>query len=109
MFNSIVIANKFVPKEELIRVYHTVLLAQKIHEESYNDRGFYNKTHDESAIEAVQMNGLDVFWINVISNWNYYCWNDIQHHSEEFIQKENLKNNPIQVDIQDFIKQNCKN
>lgn len=85
MFNStMILMKKYVPKEERIKIYKAVLLAQDIQEESWNGKS-YDKNEFQSAKEACEQIGLDEELSFVICRWNSFVWNDIQSFAEAFL------------------------
>lgn len=82
------IAEKYVPKEELKKVAKAVLLAQDIHEDSWDDNTKkYKLTDDVASCRAVEYLKLDNFWKFIISNWTYDHWNEGQDWANEILLK----------------------
>ena len=83
---STLIAEKYIPKKELLKVANAVLNAQDIREDSWNGL-IYQRRNESAASEAVVKNKLSIFWKNIIYEWNQYNWNEIQTWAEEIIKK----------------------
>jgi hypothetical protein len=87
---SFQIVEKFVPKEELVKVAKAILSCQDIKELSWDkDKSEYEKSMFQSSREAVEYIGLDKFWIPIIHHWNTFMWNDVQAFAQDII--EDLK------------------
>lgn len=81
---SFLIAEKYVPKNELLKVAKAVLLAQDIKEDSWDGK-YYSKTDGIAANEAVSSAGISKIWIEIIHGWNVHMWNDCQGWAQEII------------------------
>lgn len=80
---SVLLAETYVPKEELITIARAVLLAQNIREDSWDAAAKkYKKDDQVAANEAVEQYKLNDVWKNVIYRWNTRMWNDIQGWAE---------------------------
>jgi len=80
---SFLIAEAYVPKEELLTVAKAVLLAQDIKENSWDtDTKDYAKNDAIAAKEAVEQLALKEMWATVIYMWNRDMWNDAQGWAE---------------------------
>jgi len=81
---SFLIAEEYVPNQELILVAKAVLLAQDIKEESWEVRS-YTKNDSVSAKEAVEKLGCKTLWVEIIHGWNVHMWNDCQAWAQDVI------------------------
>jgi len=81
---SFLIAEKYVPKNILLHVAESVLMAQDIKERSWNGKS-YDKTDLIAAQEATKSTLTDQFWTNIIHGWNTNMWNDAQYWAKAVI------------------------
>jgi len=84
---SLIMADKFVQKEELLKVSKAVLRSQDIRELSWDPtKKRYTMDELEAAKQAVDDAGLDDFWIHVIGYWDTFIWNDVQYWARAHIE-----------------------
>lgn len=88
------LAERYVPKDELKKVAKAILIAQDIREESWiytNEEktiGDYQLNNEKSAAQAVKNCEISKDWISIIAHWNNFGWNDIQWWAQEIIRKD---------------------
>jgi hypothetical protein len=62
----------------------TILTAQRLHEESFNEKtGLYKESYEETALEACKQCKIDERYSSVIVMLNFSCWNDVQTWAQE--------------------------
>ena len=78
MLVSVAIVEEFLGNNTAHMIAKTVLKAQDIYENSWdNDNHKYHISHGDAADKACTDVGLSVKWSKYISHWNSYIWNDI--------------------------------
>ncbi|MCK5021028.1 MAG: hypothetical protein KAS32_28715 [Candidatus Peribacteraceae bacterium] len=88
MMESFMIAEHYVPKDELVKVAKAILLAQDLREDSWDGEvKTYTKTSVESSTESVNTIGLKSVWAEIILGWNFHMWNDSQAWAQDIIEK----------------------
>jgi len=81
-FVAVLIA--YVQKEERSKVAKAVLLAQDIHEDSWDtSKDKYIISTVSAATQAVAKFSLPKHWITIISECNTTAWDDIQDWAKE--------------------------
>lgn len=85
---SFKIAEKFVPRPELLKVARAVLVAQDLREKSYdsNVKHDYRRTLLESVEIAVAISHVDVFWIDILEGWNTSMWKESKGWALDLLQ-----------------------
>ena len=82
------IAEKYVPKETLIRIARAALLAQDIKEGSWDEaKERYKITDAEAATEAARHFELEDFWYGPIIDWTMFDWNEVQDWAKDVLKK----------------------
>lgn len=77
-YHTLSLIKKFNP-EVLPKLAETILLAQDIHEQSWNTtEQYYTVTNFGAAIQAAEQIGIDQYYEDIIGGFNQNYWNDIQ-------------------------------
>ena len=85
-YSTIRLLEDYVSADTQIKVCEAILLAQDIREESWNGKS-YDKDYIQSAMEACGEKDLNKKWGYIISDFNFFTWNDIQMYAEEFLKE----------------------
>ena len=89
MLTGFSIAEKYAVKNEFRRICQAVLMAQDIQENSWDEQeNCHRKTISEASLMAAKHLDLDVFWANVIRDWNNYDWNETQELAQEWLKRD---------------------
>lgn len=88
LINSVfVLFENLLSKEKQKVVAKAILAAQDIKEDSWNGKG-YDKDDIMSAKEAVEMYELEDYFSVIVSDLNFFYWNDAQGFAETILKNK---------------------
>jgi len=86
MITSFMLAEKYVPKDELLQVCKAVLRFQEVREQSWDGRK-YAKTDAYVAKIVVKEFALQKHWVHILFRWNVDYWNDVQDFAMNMLEE----------------------
>lgn len=73
---AFMLIDHLVPSVYKKQIAETILLAQKLREESYNENHEYNLSYEDATTNAIVKMNLPLWWTDIIYNLIKYSWND---------------------------------